>query len=121
MSHPSSSTPSTTTHKAEDEKMGLNTLPYDLLLNIASYLELRDIHALHLVSSLFLSVASLFFFLFCSDGFLDQRGAVKEMDTPRSGWAIGRVRGVTSFVGDRITWKLCQRCHWLTCREAFEE
>lgn len=44
----SRSAPSTTTHKNEDEKMGLSTLPYDLLLNIASYLELRDIHALHL-------------------------------------------------------------------------
>ncbi|RDB20732.1 hypothetical protein Hypma_012244 [Hypsizygus marmoreus] len=31
-----------------EEKMGLNTLPYDLLLNIASRLELRDVHALHL-------------------------------------------------------------------------
>ena len=61
MSRPSSSTPSTTTHKNEDEKMGLNTLPYDLLLNIASYLELRDIHALHLVSSLSLTCFLLFF------------------------------------------------------------
>ncbi|KAF8058626.1 hypothetical protein FPV67DRAFT_1523101 [Lyophyllum atratum] len=31
-----------------DEKMGLNTLPYDLLLNIASRLELNDVHTLHL-------------------------------------------------------------------------
>jgi len=31
--------------------MGLSTLPYDLLLNIATYLDLRDVHALHLVSS----------------------------------------------------------------------
>jgi len=29
--------------------MGLSTLPYDLLLNIALFLDLRDIHALHLV------------------------------------------------------------------------
>ena len=43
--------------------MGLNTLPYDLLLNIASYLELRDIHALHLVSSLSLTCFFAFFFL----------------------------------------------------------
>ena len=39
---------------AESEEMvgdiGLGTLPYDLLLNIAFYLDLYDIHALHLVS-----------------------------------------------------------------------
>jgi len=35
---------------AEPEDMGLSTLPYDLLLNIATYLDLRDVHALHLVS-----------------------------------------------------------------------
>ena len=35
----------------EPEDMGLSTLPYDLLLNIATYLDLRDVHALHLVSS----------------------------------------------------------------------
>ncbi|KDR69834.1 hypothetical protein GALMADRAFT_282524 [Galerina marginata CBS 339.88] len=40
----------TTTAEAETEtdKMGLSTLPYDLLLNIATYLDLRDVHALHL-------------------------------------------------------------------------
>lgn len=30
--------------------MGLGSLPYDLLLNIALFLDLADIHALHLVS-----------------------------------------------------------------------
>lgn len=30
---------------------GLSSLPYDLLLNIATFLDLRDVHALHLVSS----------------------------------------------------------------------
>ncbi|TFK63662.1 hypothetical protein BDN72DRAFT_847371 [Pluteus cervinus] len=30
--------------------MGLNTLPYDLLLNIAAYLDVYDIHVLHLTS-----------------------------------------------------------------------
>ena len=33
-------------------EIGLGTLPYDLLLNIAFYLDLYDIHALHLVSPL---------------------------------------------------------------------
>lgn len=32
--------------------MGLSTLPYDLLLNIALFLDLSDIHALHLVRHL---------------------------------------------------------------------
>jgi hypothetical protein len=32
--------------------MALHTLPYDLLLNIAHYLDLQDVHALHLVSFL---------------------------------------------------------------------
>ena len=36
------------------ERMGLDTLPYDLLLNIASRLDLADVHALHLVSTFFL-------------------------------------------------------------------
>ena len=40
---------------SESEEMvgdiGLGTLPYDLLLNIAFYLDLYDIHALHLVSN----------------------------------------------------------------------
>jgi hypothetical protein len=31
---------------------GLSSLPYDLLLNIATFLDLRDVHALHLVSNL---------------------------------------------------------------------
>ena len=31
-------------------KMGLNNLPYDLLLNIATRLDIQDVHALHLVS-----------------------------------------------------------------------
>lgn len=44
------------THQTtESEEMvgdvGLGTLPYDLLLNIAFYLDLCDIHALHLVSN----------------------------------------------------------------------
>lgn len=30
--------------------MALNTLPYDLLLNIAARLDIQDVHALHLVS-----------------------------------------------------------------------
>ena len=30
--------------------MGLNNLPYDLLLNIATRLDIQDVHALHLVS-----------------------------------------------------------------------
>jgi hypothetical protein len=34
----------------EDIMLGLSTLPYDLLLNIASYLNSDDIHALNLVS-----------------------------------------------------------------------
>ncbi|KAF8655886.1 hypothetical protein AX16_002871 [Volvariella volvacea WC 439] len=34
----------------KEMKMGLNNLPYDLLLNIASYLDLYDIHALQLTS-----------------------------------------------------------------------
>jgi hypothetical protein len=37
--------------------MGLSRLPYDLLLNIACFLDLRDIHALHLVSVLCLARA----------------------------------------------------------------
>lgn len=32
------------------DEMALQYLPYDLLLNIASYLNLYDVHALHLVS-----------------------------------------------------------------------
>lgn len=49
----SSSCPETDTKSKPEEKMGLNTLPYDLLLNIATRLELRDVHALHLVSLFF--------------------------------------------------------------------
>ena len=64
---------------------------------IASYLELCDTHALHLVRSLSLTCFFAFLFFFCSGGFLDGRGALKEMDTPNSGWLIGRVGGVTSF------------------------
>lgn len=40
---------------APAERMGLDTLPYDLLLNIASRLDLADVHALHLVSTFFLA------------------------------------------------------------------
>ena len=35
---------------AQPENMSLNTLPYDLLLNVAQHLDLRDIQALQLVS-----------------------------------------------------------------------
>jgi hypothetical protein len=38
--------------KDREEEMALHTLPYDLLLNIAHYLDLQDVHALHLVSFL---------------------------------------------------------------------
>lgn len=37
-----------------DEKMGLGNLPYDLLLNITNYLNLKEVHALHLVSVAYL-------------------------------------------------------------------
>ena len=40
-------------------EVGLGTLPYDLLLNIAFYLDLYDIHALHLVSPLLASQIDL--------------------------------------------------------------
>lgn len=40
------------TQSTSVEEMSLNTLPYDLLLNVASYLDLHDVHALHLVSAL---------------------------------------------------------------------
>jgi hypothetical protein len=43
-------------------EVGLGTLPYDLLLNIAFYLDLYDIHALHLVSPLLASPIDLKFF-----------------------------------------------------------
>ena len=48
---------------------------------------------------------------------------MKEMDTPNGGWLIGRVGGVISFscAGDQIKWKRCERFHWVTSREAFEE
>ena len=44
--------PFSKTHQTteSEEMVGLGTLPYDLLLNIALYLDLYDIHALHLVS-----------------------------------------------------------------------
>ncbi|KAJ3514873.1 hypothetical protein NMY22_g14604 [Coprinellus aureogranulatus] len=35
--------------KSPGEKAGLTSLPYDLLLNVASYLDLDDVHNLHLV------------------------------------------------------------------------
>ena len=38
--------------RSPGEKPGLTSLPYDLLLNVASYLECDDIHNLHLVRSL---------------------------------------------------------------------
>jgi hypothetical protein len=38
--------------------MALNTLPYDLLLNIATRLDIQDVHALHLVSIVHASVES---------------------------------------------------------------
>lgn len=38
------------TTDAQQENMSLNTLPYDLLLNVAQHLDLRDVHALQLVS-----------------------------------------------------------------------
>ncbi|KAJ2917669.1 hypothetical protein MD484_g2738, partial [Candolleomyces efflorescens] len=34
--------------RSPGEKPGLDTLPYDLLLNVASYLQLNDVHSLHL-------------------------------------------------------------------------
>jgi|HubBroStandDraft_6_1064221.scaffolds.fasta_scaffold3953246_1 hypothetical protein len=34
--------------------MGLHNLPYDLLLNVAQYLDLKDVHALQVVSFLLL-------------------------------------------------------------------
>lgn len=42
-----------------EEQMGLNTLPYDLLLNIAAYLDVHDVHALHLVSLSFGCMAAV--------------------------------------------------------------
>jgi len=36
--------------KPTDEEMVLQTLPYDLLLNVAQYLDLQDVHALQIVS-----------------------------------------------------------------------
>jgi hypothetical protein len=36
--------------KKQAGRMTLNTLPYDLLLNIATRLDIQDVHALHLVS-----------------------------------------------------------------------
>ena len=44
-------------------EVGLGTLPYDLLLNIAFYLDLYDVHALHLVSPLLASQTDLSLFL----------------------------------------------------------
>ena len=38
--------------KEPEEVMGLSKLPYDMLLNIATYLELRDVYSLQLVSSI---------------------------------------------------------------------
>lgn len=40
-----------------DEKMGLGNLPYDLLLNITNYLNLTEVHALHLVSAAYLGLS----------------------------------------------------------------
>ncbi|KAF4621178.1 hypothetical protein D9613_001133 [Agrocybe pediades] len=50
-SHLPSPPPNTRQEKEKEEVMGLSTLPYDLLLNIATYLDLRDVHALHLTCS----------------------------------------------------------------------
>jgi hypothetical protein len=47
--------------KTSDGQMVLQTLPYDLLLNVAQYLDLRDVHALQVVSFLFI-------FMICTDG-----------------------------------------------------
>lgn len=46
----SPSPPHTPQNQIKGGEMGLGTLPYDLLLNISTYLDLRDVHALHLVS-----------------------------------------------------------------------
>ena len=46
----SPSPPHTPQNQMKGGEMGLGTLPYDLLLNISTYLDLRDVHALHLVS-----------------------------------------------------------------------
>src|ERR1700722_7471890 len=40
--------------KNSDEEMDLHTLPYDLLLNIVQYLDLKDLHSLQVVSFFFL-------------------------------------------------------------------
>lgn len=36
--------------KSKKQIISLHSLPYDLLLNISQYLDLRDIHSLQLVS-----------------------------------------------------------------------
>ena len=36
--------------KNSDEEMALHTLPYDLLLNVVQYLDLKDLHSLQVVS-----------------------------------------------------------------------
>lgn len=45
-------------HNKPAGNMTLNTLPYDLLLNIATRLDIQDVHALHLVSVSHVSVGS---------------------------------------------------------------
>jgi hypothetical protein len=48
-----STTKDSSKDKSQAEMPNLQNLPYDLLLNIAQYVDLRDIHALQLVSSHF--------------------------------------------------------------------
>lgn len=57
--------PQQRSHNETESSAKLSNLPYDLLLNIATYLDLRDVHALHLVSRLT--------FLFSGREYLDDR------------------------------------------------
>lgn len=52
--------------------MPLHNLPYDLLLNVAQYLDLREIHALQLVS---LSILFTRTSIGCLGGIRRERGA----------------------------------------------
>jgi hypothetical protein len=52
----SSTTKSLSKDKSQAEMPNLQNLPYDLLLNIAQYVDLRDVHALQLVSAHFSTV-----------------------------------------------------------------
>lgn len=53
----SSTTKGISKDKSQAEMPNLQNLPYDLLLNIAQYVDLRDVHALQLVSVHFSTIA----------------------------------------------------------------